>query len=368
VSTSSAEKIKEKRERIINFAKGTSGEPLVTEENYKLMMCEALNYYNIFEDNKTKRKWVRNYCLKNGLVEELSLVDSDIGDYHFSQIGTVVRLLDRGQYVSESHKKAIFNKFSLLKQESIKVKKSEEVEKKKATIVDRTQVIVDQCMDKINGEIDHFIINRSSDFDMVSYLKANDIPTSAKKIIAEELSKTSRELASINPDDEDDQMFEGYSNYSKKDLKKYREIIDGIISACSHQVRKTTRKTQKVKVKPTSIKVGKLQYAESTNVGGVEIKSVKPESLIGAKEAWFYHIKYKIVHVYKSEKGISVKGSKLTDFIPEISLGKRIKNPEKFLSGNLAQKTLNESFSNLLNKSWEANGRISSDMIILKVF
>ena len=43
-------------------------------------------------------------------------------------------------------------------------------------------------------------------------------------------------------------------------------------------------------------------------------------------ELWVYNTKTKILGIYISKEGLSIKGTTLTNFDPELSIGKRIKH------------------------------------------
>src|SRR5687768_786723 len=162
MSAATSDKIKEKRERILQAAKGSGGEPTVSEENYKIDMCKALSYYNAFYDLKTRRSWAVKYFKKHSMQEELKITEGNAADYHFLQIGSICRLLDRGQYVSPEHQKQIFSKIfdikSEVKEENKKVQRAEQS-------AEKNEAMTDKVMEDINSEIDQFILTKSTKFD-----------------------------------------------------------------------------------------------------------------------------------------------------------------------------------------------------------
>lgn len=370
MATVTEDKQKEKRERIMAAAKGSSGEPSVTEENYSIELPHALNYYSAFEDYKTRRAWVVKYTKKHGMEKEFAIASSEAKDYHFAQVGAIMRLKDRGQFVSEKHWNDILAKFDKIKvladQKRIE---DEDFEEKKnvKVVVDKTNILVDQCMDKINGEIDHYISNKKVNrFDLKSFLSINNVNSTAKKIISEILQGTSKELSMVNFDDSEDQLTEGYSNFTRREFKGYKDFIDSMIDSCS--VSKKPRKAKIIKQKPISVISEKIKYMSEARVGSVTLKSLKPESIVGAKELWLYNANNKILWSYKSNVGLSVNGSFILGYEEALSCGKKIRNPEKFLSGNMAKIPLNESFKEIQTNSFPINNRTNDSLIILKVF
>lgn len=351
-----SDKIKEKREKVLAIAKGSSGEPMVTEQNYKLDLCKALSYYNAFEDNKTRRSWAIKYFKKHGMLKELSIVESNIPDYHFLQVGSICRLLDRGQYISKQDQDRIFSKLFL-----IIPKKEEKTEKQ--PLVDRTELITDQVIGDINGEIDNFITNKITSFSVSDYFKINNVTTVVKKNVVTHFSKLSQELSEL---DGDEQLSEGYSNFSRREMRKFRELIDNIISSCSQQ--KATRKPRKVKEKPVATQVKGVKCLAKTIIGNIELTGDMPANLIGAKEVWTYNVKYNSIQVYRSDIGMKVRGTKLIDFSIDNSFSKKVKKPELFLNTSLAKASLKDAFTKLTTKENAPGDRLSENVIILKAF
>lgn len=351
-----SDKIKEKREKVLAIAKGSSGEPMVTEQNYKLDLCKALSYYNAFEDNKTRRAWATKYFKKHGMLKELSVAESNISDYHFLQVGSICRLLDRGQYVSKQDQDRIFSKL-----ETIPTKKEDKTEKQ--PIIDRTELITDQVIGDINGEIDNFITNKITSFSVNDYFKINNVTTVVKKNVVTHFDKLSQELSEI---DSDEQLSEGYSNFSRREMRKFKEMINEIISSCTQQ--KTARKPRKVKEKPVSTQVKGIKCLDKATISGVEITGDIPANLIGAKEVWTYNVKYNSIQVYRSDVGMKVRGSKLIDFSADNSFSKKVKKPELFLNTSLAKASLKDTFIKLTTKENAPGDRLSENVIILKAF
>lgn len=355
-----ADKIKEKRERVLAIAKGSSGEPNVTKENYKIELIKALSYYNAFEDNKTRRSWCAKYFKKHEMLDLLKIVGSDLPDYHFLQVGSICRLLDRGQYISVIDQDKIFDK--LLEIQEVHSKVKEDKKSQKSTI-DKNEILTEQVISYINGEIDSFITNKTTNFSPSGYFKANEIPSVVLKNVSNEFQSLSKELHEI---DSSEELQEGYSNFSKRELKKYREMIDGIISSCIVQKPVRIIKNKKVKEKTPKQLTKSTKCGNQVKVGNIELNGETPESIIGSKEVWIYNTKYKSIAVYKSNSGLSIKGTTITGF--NSSFGRGLKSPEKFLSIPFAIAALNDEYNKLTTKEYPQNGRLSENTIILKVF
>ena len=94
-NTVKRQKMVEKAERMM----GRGNEPLLSTENYRSSLLEALNYYNANNDDKDKKKWFLSYIAKTDkkLAVALNKLDEDL----FRHAGIVARMIMREQPVGE---------------------------------------------------------------------------------------------------------------------------------------------------------------------------------------------------------------------------------------------------------------------------
>jgi hypothetical protein len=223
---------------------------------------------------------------------------------------------------------------------------------------------------EIDGAIDDFILSKgkNADFSAKNYLLANNVAAPIAKRIGEFYVATSKELREAIAGD-DKQLVEGYSHLSKRELKKFADFIDQIITDCNQAVQtaKATRAPRKRKPVPLSKQVAKVKYMKE--FAELKLKSAKPEDIIGAKEVWIYNTKYRKVQVYKSDSGLAVKGTTLIGFDVVESKSMTLRKPEDFFKGlAMTKRPLNAAFKTLKTKPATPNGRINEDCIILGAF
>ena len=110
--------------------------------------------------------------------------------------------------------------------------------------------------------------------------------------------KRSKEFEDVmNTTDAD--IKEGYSNFSKVQLRKVKEFYDAIVAETNRGAeKKPTRKARKVKEKPASVIAAKVQYMK--DFAELNLKSVLPEKIIGANQVWLYNTKTKLLGMYLS--------------------------------------------------------------------
>jgi hypothetical protein len=166
------------------------------------------------------------------------------------------------------------------------------------------------------------------------------------------------------------ELKEGYSNFTKPELRRFKDFLDSIVIAANNRVSVTPiRKKRKLKEKPAAILVSKMNYAKDFDELG--LTSIAPEKVIGALQVWTYNTKTKLLGVYNADnaKGLSVKGSTLQNYNEQTSIGKRLRKPlitikELMEAGKVKIKTI---LSNLSTKEINLTGRMNSDTILLRI-
>ncbi|CAB4167909.1 hypothetical protein UFOVP1666_108 [uncultured Caudovirales phage] len=360
-------KTKETKERIANIARGTSGEPVVTEENYNLDLAIALNWYNINEDVKKMRKHLSDHLARQGKKEFVAFANK-AWDVEVQAPAVLARLLDRDQYVSDKHKKYMATRLDFIKD-----KYQEEVIIAKATapaVVSVDQRVADVAHKhaaEFDNEIDLFLQNKKSEFSAKNYLKVHSISGAVTKKIGDFYKNTLRELQETLKGDDAD-LNEGYSYLTKSELKKFLAFVEGIVSDCNQQVvsAKSNRMPRKRKERPAGILVAKLRYMKEFLELG--LKSVFPTEIIGSTELWVYNTKTRRVSVYRGLDGgtLSVRGTTILNYDTTKSETKTLRKPEEFFkTTSLSKRVLSNAMKAIKTKTIIPNGRINEETILL---
>lgn len=131
---------------------------------------------------------------------------------------------------------------------------------------------------------------------------------------------------------------------------------------------KAKRTVRKAKPKAADKQVAKMQYKKEDN--DFKIVSINPVLIIGAVRLLTFNTKNKRLTELVSTSGFTVSGSTVKGFDPELSRSQSLRKPNEFLPIAL-KKTPNQidkEWKNLTTKTYEANGRINKDTVILRVF
>lgn len=368
------EKAAEKKEKRRVLASKISGgeEPTTDPFNYRVSFIRALNWYNINSDGKKCRSWVNEYLVETNRKKLISVCNK-LSDHEFRSLGFICRLKMRDQYLEPQDESFIENKLQSLiestKQEQIVSDVLENLVKKPVIKVDKTYDDSVRFSEGFEEAIDNFVINKKSDFNPLDYLKANEVPAPVSKKIGEFYKQMLNELVEAQ-EGSDKQLTEGYSNFTKFQLKKFITFVESLIDACNQRV--VSSKVRKPRVKkaiPPEKVVAKLKYLKE--FVELNLKSVKPTSIVDSDEVWLYNTKNKRLIVYKSTKDskLSVKGSAITGYDIKESVAVCLRKPDEFFKNTqLAKRALAAGLKTIKTKPSAANGRINETMIILGAF
>ena len=368
-----AVKQKETIERVGNKLRGSVGEPTTSETSYNLDIMMALNWYGLHEEDRQLRKWLVDYLVKNGKRDYVKVVDK-AQEVEVKAMCVITRLMFREQFVSEEHKKFIDNRLALLKQKYTEVVAKVDVAKSATPavpVVSIDQRITDAARKyaaEIDNEIDNFVRNKKSDFSMKAFLVSNSISGAVSKKIGGFYTGLISEITEAL-EGKDEQLVEGYSHFTKAELKRFQLYVENILADCQQQVvaAKSNRAPRARKEKPAGVLVARLQYQKE--FAELNMKSVLPTTIIGASELWVYNTKYRRVSVYYATDrgGLSVRGTTLLNYDTSKSETKTLRKPEEFFKGD-GKRALAFALKSIKTKAIVPNGRINSETILIGAF
>ena len=352
----------EKGQAIAGIAKG-SNEPTVAKETYNIDLLKAMNYYNVAYDDKDKRKWTIAYVGKSKAKDY-----ENAADYEFKQLGSLIRLKQRDQYLADKELKYIED--TLKKLASIQAVVDDDKPAKAAgpSIQDRMLASARVHAAEFDAMIDQFIIDGTVP-DFGSYLKANNVSSQVAKLIPPLYNRLAEELVAVH-NKTDEQLVEGYSHLSASKLKKLMNIVMSIMNECTQRTvaAKAERKPRARKEKPPAVLAAKVKYmSEYAELG---LKSEHPSKIVNASAVVVYNTKYKKLMVYEADENgkLSVKGTSIIGYSVANSGSKTLRKPEltKDIS-TMNKSTIRQTFKKLTTKEAAVNGRVNEDCVILKV-
>lgn len=171
--------------------------------------------------------------------------------------------------------------------------------------------------------------------------------------------------------DQWEQVREAYSHMSKKQLQHMIGALQSIINALNFVIEssKANRKPRKSKPKSATKLVERIKYCKQDDK--LQLNSISPELIIGAKELWVYNNQYRKFgkYVAADETGLSVKGTSIINYDESKSLCKTLRKPAEQLkefktAGKVKLRTF---FEDIKTTDVKLNGRSNDKTIFLKV-
>ena len=329
-------------------------------------LSDLLDYYSQAHTKEEKKKWFLEYYKsdleiseKSGKLQEISALP----DSMFVTAGTLARIYLRG--LKNDEILSNLAQFEIqFEAEGKKVSaKNENEEVRKARLKEATaKREVQFQIGEIDHQIDEFILNNyKSSFEPMKWVRGNKISPATMEKISSRVLKLRDEILGSETDPE---LAEGYSHITKRKKRDFVLFLEEI-AACKVEKGKTTRKPRKVKAKSPEKLVKRLKYLKEFK--DLNLTSIDPTEIIGATSLWVYNTKYRILTNYKSDTGLSVKGSTLLN-ISDDSVGKKVRKPEMVVPTilSLGKVPLKKVLDDLTTSQIQPNGRINKDTIILR--
>jgi hypothetical protein len=208
-------------------------------------------------------------------------------------------------------------------------------------------------------------------FKMLNLLKGKEVKAAHARIIKTLYSSDLAELEELASGKGDEQLREGYSHRTKKQIKNLIAFYQEIMSACDmlSQEAKVNRKPRVKKSVPAEKIVAKLKYMKTNEP--LKLVSISPTDIVGATELWVYNSKSRKLGKYVAAEyqTLSVKGTTITGFNETASVCKTLRKPEEKLKEfKAAGKVQLRKFLDDINATdTRMNGRLNEETILLKV-
>ena len=208
-------------------------------------------------------------------------------------------------------------------------------------------------------------------FKMLNLLKGKEVKAAHARIIKGFYSRDLAELEELASGKGDEQLREGYSHRSRKQIKILIAFYQEIMMACDMlaQEAKVNRAPRKTKAVSKDKLISKLKYMKTNEP--LKLVSVNPVDIIGAGELWIYNTKSRKLGKYVAAEfnTLGVKGTSITGFDEFKSICKTLRKPEEKLKEfKAAGKIALRKFLDDINATdTKLNGRINEEIILLKV-
>ena len=343
-------------------------EPKFDRELSKIELMSTLNWYTQNKDTKDAVKYANDYFKKNYKLN----VDSVIKNYP-TTFGFVCRILNNGGSINEKELVWFNETIVKIKEDLAKPKVDVVVDDKpvQPNIQDRIREKASECIGELEGLLDEYILSKFTSnpkpYGIMHTLNIKGVHTNR---ILEHWKRIRAEYDNVLTT-EDELIKEGYSNFSKTEIKKIIGFCDSVITDAMKVVNESnkSRKPRQRKQKSPEQLVAKLRYMKLSDE--LKLESVEPKDIIGALQLWVYNTKSRKLGCYNAEdaSGLSVKGSTIIAFNETKSIQKKLRKPEVTLPEVLkgGKVYLRTALDDIKAVASPLNGRLNMDTILLRI-
>jgi len=206
---------------------------------------------------------------------------------------------------------------------------------------------------------------------ILEYLRKEDVPALTVNFIIDHFQHQLDEISSATGKNADPELKEGYSNLKRSDFKRFIDFYKALLNELNEYktAKLAEKKVRKKKSQSKSKQVAKLKYLEK--FPGLNLVSINPEEIIGAKVLWVYNVKTRKLGKYVAGEfdTLGVKGSTLTGIDQSKSVAKTLRKPKEQLGEfkRAGKVKLRKFMDSITTVGIKLTGRINKDTILLKV-
>jgi hypothetical protein len=364
------------------------GQETWTADEFSRRFRFAMDFYRLEADSKTFKpavlRWMESVgAAKEDIASVKKLKDNRIN----TTMGAIASCLNRGmpsvradfnngkntaEWLSNAIVEAIKSGKNDIEEEEIKEVKSgipqPSIQERLRDAAARMTDEIEDAIEKYQKDPDNF---NPTEFKMLNLLRGKGAKAAHARIIKTFYERDLAELEELASGKGCEQLKEGYSHRSKKQIRTLISFYQEIMSACDmlSQEQKVMRKPRAKKPTDKAKLVAKIKYKK--NDDQLKLVSINPVDIIGAKELWIYNAKTRKLgrYVAAEYQELSVKGASITGFDEHKSVQKTLRKPaEQIKAFKDAGKVQLRKFLEDINAvDTTLNGRLNEETLLLKV-
>lgn len=352
-------------------------EKMPIENDRKLAMTCALSWYNYYYNNKDAKQFTIDWMSRNGFSVSDCKSFARAREQTFpTTLGWICRMSSVGWQFNERDSRYVVDSIQKLMAEGKTLDKPDTGTSSiaKPNIQDYLREKMQEAAGEIESMFDDMIAaggKLTADFKPMSIIRGANVAPQMVGEIAEHWQGVVAELNEVVRG-KDSSLVEGYSNFSKIQIRNMIKFAEQVIADCASyvQIKKVERKPRKKKAVSPEKLTARFKYLKE--FPELDLKSIAVTNLVNASEAWFYDTKRrKLIHVQPEAivGSFSVKGSAIIGFDPTNSVRKTLRKPKEQIKALLAAgaPAARKIFKDIKATETKFNGRGNPDIIILRV-
>lgn len=363
---------------------------VIQPENRSSEIIRSLNWYSRFYGRKDAKDLIVQYLDlsgNEGLAKVMRKVDeSDLNP----SMCWMARMTLRGLQLTETENKRLQDEINRLvktvtnpevKESQLKVNKKPEakVEVSRPNVQEIMKEKAREAAGEIEGMYDDYVLagaKASFNFKPLDELAKKNVLPQHIHMFTDNWNRKRAEIAEAL-EGKDAQLVQGYSHYTKTQLKNILKFIDQFLSDFNSYVsikKAAKSKPRTRKAVPIEKVVAKLKFLKAFKdpATKLDLVSVHPVKLHGSSEAWVYDTAKRKLHHYVADeysKTFTVKGNTLLGFDSNQSEVKTLRKPAEQIKEIMGSKpAARKYFKEIKAVATSPNGRFNDAMIILRCF
>lgn len=227
-----------RKQAIVSSILGNATEPNFVKMESKGEIATVLNWYNANKDAKASARYIAEYAKKNKIKGKLDTSQS------FQVTGFICRVISRGTIVSDELAQQTKAKVIELMTQDDKDDTQDDLNVYIVSIQDRMKEKVSEIAGDLEGAIDDYILSKFTKTPSAYGVMHGRVKGKHAKMLVPIFEKRRDEYQEVL-DTDDKELKEGYSNFSRVELKKLVSFCNLIIE----DAMKLGNESKKVKVK-----------------------------------------------------------------------------------------------------------------------
>ena len=245
----------------------------------------------------------------------------------------------------------------------------------KPNIQDRLREKVSECAGELDGMFDEFVTagaKMSADYKPIMVIRGLNV---APQMILDIANLWKHKLAEFETaiEGRDAQLVEGYSNFSKIQMRNLVKFCEAVINDCGAyvQIKKVERKPRKVKSVPPEKRAAKFKVL--MDFVELKLKGLPAASLVDKAEAWLYDTKKrKLIHLVADShtQAFTVKSNSIIGFSTIETMQKTVRKPADVVRAVQAagKPAARKIYKDLTTTETAFNGRGTENLMVLKAW
>jgi len=319
---------------------------------------------------------LKDECIKYAKAKKLAFKQIESNSvYDFASAGKICYILNRGGEVPDNWMEYTTATLAKLAETVLEEKVVDKAPPKPViSIQDRMRDQAAAVSAEFDGWVDDFITDpkgfKPESYNPYSVMVQAELKAGHARFVPKFYTRDKKEIELVIAGTKSEQLSEGYSCYTKAQLKKLLKLYEAIEAAATMVIdsSKTARKPRAKKAVSLDKVVDKLKYRKEDAT--LNLVSINPRDIVGAQELWVYNTRTCKIgrYIATDSKGLSVKSATILNYT-EKSTEKTLRKPPIQLkefkeAGKVALRTFMDKISTIDTK---LKSRINENHILLKV-